>query len=188
MIWAFRQFEWRNLRAAQSAAHVPAAIMQLVDAKTSEDAQRAYWRIDNVVVVQGALYEAALPTTKCATIALAASGASGRTMLLELLVQLGSGVPDQTEIALGNHHIQSKCRLELCRAASLYFHYLQSGCAEDKMHCVDLLGLCALSDASLAGQVVWHLSEFLTHDISNNVRLLVENWIGDLRPNVTPRS
>ncbi|WP_406636676.1 hypothetical protein [Amycolatopsis sp. WGS_07] len=51
---------WNRLRMDVGTAEcVPAAIRDLLNAGSAEDADRAYWRLDNGVVVQGRLFESA---------------------------------------------------------------------------------------------------------------------------------
>ena len=51
---------WSLLREASgSANHIPDALRQLVSAKSAADADEAYWRLENHVVVQGQLFSSA---------------------------------------------------------------------------------------------------------------------------------
>src|SRR5688572_616100 len=101
-MWVKDKYIWANLRSSESASRIPDAILQLQTATTKDDADRAYWKIDNEVIVQGALYEAALPTATCLLSALLNCTDVARPKLLELLFQLGNGEPHPSEIALGN--------------------------------------------------------------------------------------
>lgn len=52
---------WSSLRshARDSSEYVPDAFRQLIDAQSEVEADTAYWQLDNRVVTQGRLYEAA---------------------------------------------------------------------------------------------------------------------------------
>jgi len=64
-MWEYRRHKWESLRSAASARDIPETIERLRLAATEEEASNAYWRIDNEVIIQGALFEAALPTAMC---------------------------------------------------------------------------------------------------------------------------
>ena len=52
--------DWRGLRTADGfAGEIPEALRHLAAADGQDDAQRWYWRLDNHVILQGSLYEAA---------------------------------------------------------------------------------------------------------------------------------
>ena len=103
MIWERERYDWASLRAMGSAVTVPKALQRILESTNEAEATSAYWLIDNVVVVQGSLYEAALPAAACLVVALAHCGLPARPKILELLVQIGAGKPDPSEIAAGNH-------------------------------------------------------------------------------------
>lgn len=91
MSWEIEYYDWSQLEANGGALEVPGAIKALESAVTNETALRAYWKIDNTVIVQGAVYSAALPTVRCLLSSLLRSTAVGRPHILELLVQIGGG-------------------------------------------------------------------------------------------------
>lgn len=86
---------WHTLSAGPgNAAGVPAALQGLATATTEEEAKKHYWHIDNVVVVQGTLYESALPVVWSVYALLADPlPAPARYRLIELLVEIAGGEP-----------------------------------------------------------------------------------------------
>jgi len=63
-MWTLDTYDWARLRSANnSSGDVPQALVDLTTCQTREDAERVYWRLDNVVVRQGSLFPAAVPTT-----------------------------------------------------------------------------------------------------------------------------
>ncbi len=179
-MWEFERYDWSRLRAARSAAGIPAAITELVNATTSEEADAAYWKIDNEVVVQGALFESALPTTRCLTIALHRCTPAARPRVLELLVQLASGEAHPNEIEQGNAGIAGACGRELIAIAGLLFDLIERVGPDEDDLCVDLLGLCARHHHELRERVCWHLRQFTTRSKDSNHEKLVAGWIQEL--------
>lgn len=175
--WEAERYDWSRLRAMGSASGIPGALAALQSATSEQDARSAYWKIDNTVIVQGALYEAALPTTACAVSVLARCTSESRPWCLELLVQLGSGQPEPSELEATNGRLQELCAQELSRGFSLYLDFLENGTEDERESCVDLLGLCARSDTSLRARVNWYLNRLLREELSEGLRQLTENWL-----------
>jgi hypothetical protein len=119
--------DWASLRAMGDAATVPDAIRQLLAAESDADADRAYWRLDNTVVVQGQLFEAALALVP---VLLAAATGSlsplARVRLLDLVVEIASGAPDESEREHGNGTLGRDCRLALGEGLWLMYATLAS--------------------------------------------------------------
>lgn len=71
----------------------------------------AYWDLENVVVVQGQLHSAALPTVSVLLAGLLDElSADARDLALELLQQIVMGESDEDEKALGNTDLGDRCR------------------------------------------------------------------------------
>jgi hypothetical protein len=179
-MWEIDRYDWRNLRAQGTADRVPEAIMQLVRAKTQEEAEGAYWKIDNTVVVQGALHESAVPTARCLVIGLQQCTAAARPRILELLVQLAGGEPSREELARGNDSLARHCVRELYLAAGCFLALFETGTEEEKSFCVDLLGLCAREYPELRSRVHWYLTRYAKGVLNELMRKLVASWIAEL--------
>jgi hypothetical protein len=108
-----RRHDWAKLAAAQGhATEVPAALRELLSAKTPDDVNRAYWKLENSVVVQGQLYESA-PHVVCVLMAALASSdrpSHVRIGVLELLFQMVNGFTHRSEEARGLSHLELTCR------------------------------------------------------------------------------
>jgi len=183
MIWEIQRLDWSSLRASGDAAGVPAALLALQQATDEREALRAYWRIDNVVVVQGRLYEAALPTVNALLIGLTGCTTVARPHLLELLVQLASGETAPSEVMLGNLQLAERCRAALPAGLSVFLALLEERRPTEQAHLFDLLGLCAEVCPSARAQVVDHLTRALATEegaTSDNVTL-GQNWLSALR-------
>jgi hypothetical protein len=104
--------EWSRLETASGTAeHVPDALKHLAQARTEDEAKAAYWELDNEVVVQGRLYEAAVPVVSVLLAMLQGQlSRVARARVVDLLVEIALGDPpargDKPDGALG----------ELCRA------------------------------------------------------------------------
>lgn len=114
---------WDDLRAGPgTAADVPAAFADLAQAESDDEAKRCYWRLDNVVVVQGMLHESALPAIPVIYSLLAGPlSPAARYRLVELLVEIAGGEAAQAEDDIGNGVLTERCREALSQGLwSLY--------------------------------------------------------------------
>lgn len=108
--------DWSGLRSVVGGAEfVPSAVARMVHATTAEDASSAYWELDNRVVVQGQLFEAAVWAVRavCAAICEGEPTVFGLGRALDLLVEIAVGEPDESELALGNADLGILCREEI---------------------------------------------------------------------------
>lgn len=156
------RFNWSALRSAGGATGVPAAIKRLHAAQSPEEATKAYWQIDNTVVVQGSLYEAAEPAIPCLLAALNTCSDAARPRILELLYQLGSGGVHRDELLAGNHGLDERCRAAVKLGASQFFHLLENGTPSESGFCADLIELCAKDDVALQARARWWLERVLS--------------------------
>jgi hypothetical protein len=179
-MWEAERYDWARLRAQGSAAEVPLALDALQKARTNEEAERAYWQIDNTVVVQGALHEAAIATAACGVVALAGALPPGRAFILELLGQLVRGEASQDEVQAGGGQIRERCVAEIRAGLGIYVDLLERGDDEERGWCADLIGICAQADALLKDRALWHLRRSLEAVQNVGVRRLIGNWIDDL--------
>ena len=179
MSWRPEQFDWASLRSANSAEGVGHAILQLVNASSLEEADDAYWRIDNEVIVQGALFEAATSVAWCLACGLLHCTDLARPFLLELLVQLCSGEPHPTEVQLGNSTIAEDCIFHASMASVVYFDCLEQGIHEEIGHAVDLIGLCAEENVNLQHLAVRYFERLLKREPAAQMASLISDLIAD---------
>ena len=176
-MWESERFDWKRLRSATSAEHVPDAVARLRDAADESMADAAYWKIDNEVVVQGLLYEAALPACSCLLQALLHCSPVARSRILELLVQLGAGTPHPSELTAGNLELARRCRKELLRSSVVFFDLLEAADQEWADFCVDLLMICSEEDPSLLEKVRWYFNRLLLVGTSEPLGRLIRGWL-----------
>lgn len=110
---------WRRLRTMIGTAEdVPDALAALECATDEKAADRAYWRLDNRVVVQGQLFESAFGVVQVLLAMLIGSlSLPAKRRVVDLLLQIAGGVPDATELAVGDLDLAERCR-ESLRAAT----------------------------------------------------------------------
>jgi hypothetical protein len=176
MIWEAMRHTWSDLAALRTADVVPRAIEQLLESTNEDDARIAFELINNNVVVQGAILEAAPPTAACLVIALTCCSPIARINILELLNDLCGGNVSPQEEAEG-YPLQHKCLQEIRKGFATYLYFLQYGTLPERRQCVDLLDMCAESDPSLAEQVVWHLGKLKELHLSSDIDALIDNTV-----------
>ncbi|MFH8474835.1 hypothetical protein [Streptomyces sp. NPDC018000] len=90
---------------------VPDALRRLFGAADEDEATEAYWGLENVVVVQGQLRDAALPVVPVLLAGLLDElSADARDFVLELLWQIVLGESDEDEVAVGRADLGDRCR------------------------------------------------------------------------------
>lgn len=142
------RIEWSRVQP-DGGSSVPAAIAALAAADSDDEARSAYWSIDNNVVVQGTLYEAAPAAARCLVVALLAAGPASRPWILELLVQLGSGGDRHDGAALA-----PACREELVPGFVLFADGIHDLDDRTRAASIDLVGLVGLASTQLRGRAI----------------------------------
>jgi hypothetical protein len=107
------RWDWTRLRqAGGNAGHVPGAIRALLNSRSPEELDEPYWKLENHIVVQGRLYQAALPAVSVLIAALACPERPDwvRIGLLDLLFQLVNGTSDESEVANGLGDLAITCK------------------------------------------------------------------------------
>lgn len=177
MVWEIQRIDWSRLRADR----VPEALRALEKAENDQEASRAYSTIESAVAAQGALYEAAVPTTACLISVLQRCTPVARPYILELLVQLGTGEPAPSEIMAGAQGLQERCKDELAKGFCIYLNALEDGSEKERTLCIDLLGLCAQQDPVVGPRVTWYLQKLLSEPISSSLKDLAATWLRAVR-------
>jgi hypothetical protein len=103
---------WANLtEATGSAERIGAALRELLAAATPEEASDVYWKLENHIVVQGELFEAAEASTSVLVAALADERPRHiRIAALELLFQILSGQPSESKQTPTRPDLADRCR------------------------------------------------------------------------------
>lgn len=105
---------WESLREiAGTSENIKYALIDLLGSSTPDEAEKIYWRLENHVVVQGQLFQVSEFVVPIILAALIDERPRHvKISLLDLLFQIVSGVPDDSEIALGNENLSEKCILK----------------------------------------------------------------------------
>lgn len=177
MTWEIQRHDWSLVRAER----VPEALYALARAATDEDAARVRDVIDSTVAVEGALYAGAVPTATCLLSVLARCTATARPHVLEILLQLGTGEPAQSEVMAGQQGLQRRCQDELTKGLVLFLSVLEDGSERERSSTVELLGLCCQREPSFVPRVVWHLERLLTEPVSESLKDLTVTWLRAVR-------
>lgn len=133
---------WAGLRSASGDSNfVPSAIQDLLAASSDGDAEEAYWRLDNDVVVQGQLFESARWVVGPLVAAL---GQEQRSFIREhvtnLLVEIAYGGPHERELAAGGDpDLAARCLDELRGGLWLYYRLLDDPVPMVRLSALDLL-------------------------------------------------
>lgn len=118
--------DWSTLHSSLGAAEfVPEAFRQLIDAQSEEEAEEAYWKLDNRVVVQGQLYDSARWLIGPLVAALQGSLTdSARNRVAELLAEIAIGAARDIDSATGDIELALACREELSRGLWSFYGLL----------------------------------------------------------------
>jgi hypothetical protein len=93
-----------------TAERVAPALRELIAAKTPEEANRAYWNLENVVVVQGGVYTSAEPTVEVLVKALADERPTFiRREIYTLLMEIIRGYPAEG-VRVNEFELIHRCR------------------------------------------------------------------------------
>jgi hypothetical protein len=120
---------------------VPEYLEGLIESQTKADAEGYYWGLENEVVIQGQLYNSAVPVVSVILAALADDSSSNvaRSWLLELLLQIVSGESISDEISLGNPDLGDQCRAAASTGLWILYRELHKGDARAAKAVLDVL-------------------------------------------------
>lgn len=127
---AIARYDWRDLQEANGpATRIPAAFIELIRSADPEAAQKAYWKLENHVVVQGSLFESSVGVVSLVGAALAEPARPKwvRIALLELLFQIVAGESHSDEVARGVADLGQKCRTEAKKLLWILYGIFQDG-------------------------------------------------------------
>ncbi|MEU8815430.1 hypothetical protein [Actinoplanes sp. NPDC048796] len=118
--------DWAALRTESgNGVGLPQAFDDLSKATSEAAADDAYWRIDNEAIVQGELYEAAVPTLEVLlSMASTMSPGPARRSLAELIQQITFGQPHGSEVELGNLNVATACKSLASGAIWIFYGWL----------------------------------------------------------------
>lgn len=124
-----RRIPWHILRESSGFANqIPIALLDMLDSSTADQAQEAYWRLENHVVVQGQLFQVAAAVTSVFISSLLNERENHvKIGVLELLLQIVLAVPHREEIKLGNFELGENCKDKAREGSWLLYGELIAG-------------------------------------------------------------
>lgn len=138
-----QQIPWGDLNVLMGkATHIPRALLELTspDKKTRES---AYWKIDNHVVVQSDLFEAAYYVVPLLLEILSHEGIDGRDLIYDLLYEIGNGAGFGKSIVRyfdgKEMDLEQACRSEVSQGLDLYLRDLGDPLPIVRLRLIDLL-------------------------------------------------
>jgi hypothetical protein len=137
-----QRHDWAKIREVSGRAdHVPRALRDLIGATTPEAAKTAYWKLENHVVVQGSLFEAALYVVPvlCAALVNPDRPTFVRGFILELLYQILNGYPARTEQSLGMNDMSERCKTSAREGLWLFYREFQRDTREMARYVIELI-------------------------------------------------
>jgi hypothetical protein len=118
---------WNNLRIMMgNAGYVLQALPEMVFADSEEQGEIAYGRLDNSLVVQGQLFEAAEYLVPFLISGTLVGTPIGKWLCLDLLVEIAGGFTDGSEIRLGNSDLENRCKEAVRKGIPIYYYFLDS--------------------------------------------------------------
>lgn len=163
---------WDKTRSISgSSESVPEAILELISAESADTAEQAYWKLDNRIVVQGQLFDSA-----CYVIGPLLTGLQigvtphVKLPVVNLLVEIAKGVPDETEIRAGNSELAARCQDELRKGLWIFYSLLADQNADIRLGAIELLD-CVETDRSRFQAVMEILAKT---DLDERVRTRTE--------------
>lgn len=124
------RYDWRNVQESDGAAvGIPTAFIELLRSSGPEAAVKAYWKLENHVIVQGSLFEASVCVVSLIGAALAEPTRPKwvRIQLLELLFQIVTGESHPDEVARGVPDLGQRCRSEAKKLLWILYGIFQDG-------------------------------------------------------------
>jgi hypothetical protein len=170
--------DWTAFRTfIGDASLVPAAVTALASAESDEQALAAYWRIDNVVMVDGRLSEAVEPLTPCLIVALDSAAVPAFNTILDLLSAIAGGYEEHVD-----NQTVGRASVKMCveTMASRLNVFIEELFASGNASCVDILLGCAVYVESTRDEVRDALTKALSLRSSLGIRTDIEIAIDDI--------
>ena len=152
------RIDWSQLREIRSSFgekivssdYVPSVIMALLNAKNLNEAEELEWKIDNHIFAQRCLFEAAEYLVPVLIVSLLeAPQGFVKNTFLELLFQIVAGVPDQSEVVLGNFDLGERCRAKAREGLWILYKEFIDGDKVQSAFVLDVLEIIEIDSSRL---------------------------------------
>lgn len=172
--------DWENLKQAHgNARHVPEAIKGLVS-NDPEIREASYWKLDNYVVLQSDLYEAAFYIIPFLVEILKSDILFGRNYVYDLLFEIANGYASEDLLCVyGNKEVPLKdaCRNAIANEIELYLFEVRNSSSKFRL---DALGLLISLD-EYEEKIIPELAEILKHEDSSEFEVELRKSISELK-------
>jgi hypothetical protein len=173
------KISWANLKQAHgSSEHVPAAIKGLISDDEKEQ-EASYWKLDNHIVLQGDLYQAAFYVIPFLLEILAANIRNGRSYVYDLLFEIANGfapeeVPcDYDGVTLT---LTEGCKRAVAGGLNLYLEEISDNNSICRENALDLI----VSLEEHVGSAVSRLIELKGKEINREFQAKLEEAIVEI--------
>jgi hypothetical protein len=169
---------WDSLRSFRgSSTTLPDAIRSLVRADSDDEADAAYWAIDNVTLVQGRLSQSSVAVAASLVAGLGVSTRLAKGYIIDLLAQISGGYDDHVDLASVGPVSWSDCMREIAEGFDVYLTMLD---VEGNSSCVDLILMCATFDPALRARAVETFQHILSSGDFPDIQDLVAASLAEL--------
>lgn len=172
--------DWNALRIIvdRSPGDIPSALLDLSHAQTEAEAENAYWRLDNRIIVQGQLFEAAEYVIEPLLAALTGElSVHAKRAMCDLFIEICGGVPDQSEAALGNNELGERSRAAI-RAGLLLVYSLLNDLDEGVRERTLLIIAAVDEDEARLSRVLRAVAQDDSERVRNLARELEQERVG----------
>jgi hypothetical protein len=173
-----RAHDWHAVRTfVGDASSIPEAVRQLVKAGSREAATTAYWRIDNVAMVDGRLSQSVGPLTSTLLVGLNIAGREGRALIIDLLANIAGGYDTHVDSdAVGPVPLEECIRLMVARLDTFVTELLERANPSS----VDILLQCALHVDDVRARVIDIFNQALGLESTARVHDLLEVSLAEI--------
>jgi hypothetical protein len=142
IMWYSNIEKWDNLEAASNPSRVPEFIDLIIHAKTEEEAEEYYWGIDNTVILQGTLYESAVPTLYLVLEKIRCSELPGRNYLIQFIEQVA--LSENYESKIKKEDFKNQCLSMIKNNKNYFYEIFDFGLLIEKTCSFFILCKCAI--------------------------------------------
>lgn len=126
LIEELKRIPWEKLEVCQGfATNVPDFLSKMVFAETEEAGQKAFNGLDNNVILQGGLYEAAEYLVPFLISGLIIGTPIGKWLCLDFITEIAGAYPLKTGVVNGIT-LTERCREAVRKGIPFYYHFLES--------------------------------------------------------------
>lgn len=179
MFESINKIEWDNLKEAEgTSSGVPNALRGLIS-EDPEIQKASYWKLDNHVVLQSDLYEAAYYVIPFLLEIIKAGGRSGRNYVYDLLYEIANGYAPDDSLCVHNGQelpLTDACRKAVSDGIDLYFSELGDKSSAGREKALELLISLGESEKTILPR----LNALLALEEESEFRKLLEEGVSKL--------